>query len=103
MRINGMDLRPFSPSERRILVLLGLRYPGSVPMREIIEFLWPDPDEEPGDPENAVYQTMHRLRQKPELARMGWRVRKGYGLERMECRCSGPMQRYSKNLIFENY
>jgi hypothetical protein len=82
VRINGIDLKPFTLTEKKILIALGLRYPGRVQMGELIELLHPDPDKEPDNPEHSINVITCRINKK-HLGR--WRVRgyQGYRLERI--------------------
>ena len=83
MRINGIDLAPFSKAQCRLLVLLGLNTPRLMTIGELIECAYPDPDEEPDDAEECVRSRIRDIR-----ARLrGWTVTgvwgRGYILERL--------------------
>ncbi len=54
MRINGIDLEPFTPMQRRILVAIAGCAPGSINANKIIEKVYPDPDLEPDWAESAI-------------------------------------------------
>ena len=84
MRINGIDLTGFTNLERRILVTLGLSYPGYVHVNELIEVSYPNPDIEPERADDCVRIRIRKLRGKL----FGWTIRgiytRGYRLERIQ-------------------
>jgi len=84
MRINGIDLEPFSKQQRRILVLLGLYSPRLMTIGELVECAYPDPDLEPTEAEDCVRSSIRRMRRKLH----GWTLTgvwgRGYILERTQ-------------------
>jgi len=84
MRINGLDLTPFSKRERTVLVALGLYSPGQLTLQDLIEYVYPDPDMEPDTSANVITKVIQTLRGKL----VGWRIanrsHRGYTLERAE-------------------
>jgi DNA-binding SARP family transcriptional activator len=64
MRINGIDLARFSPHQRAIVAALGLRAPGLVRVGELVEAVYPDPDNEPDTAAQTVAQKMAAIRRK---------------------------------------
>ena len=84
MRINGIELEPFSKQQRRILVLLGLYAPRPMAIGELVECAYPDPDLEPTEADECVRRSIRRMR--PKLH--GWTITgvrgRGYVLERTQ-------------------
>ena len=84
MRINGIELEPFSKQQRRILVLLGLYSPRHMTIGELIECAYPDSDFEPTEADKCVRSSIRRMR--PKLH--GWTITgvwgRGYILERTQ-------------------
>ena len=85
MRINGIDLKPLGLLQRRVLVALGLSYPGPISTEKLIEIVWPDPDLEPEHSRAGINQIATALRSK---RLNGWTVpradSRGYRLEKVE-------------------
>jgi hypothetical protein len=67
MRINGFDIRAYTPVERRILVAIGLHRPHRLRVRELISSVYDDPWEEPDFPEDVIRVAMARMRRKGGL------------------------------------
>jgi hypothetical protein len=87
MRVNGIDLTPFSPQQQVFISTLALRHPGLVSSRELIEAIFPDPDEEPDGAARIVNVQAHRIRAR--WNNRDWRLASrlgrsgGYYLERI--------------------
>ena len=83
MRINGIDLAPFSRRQRRLLVLLGLNTPRLMTIGELVACAYPDPDEEPNYATTYVRSSIRDIRAKLR----GWTITsvwgRGYILERL--------------------
>lgn len=59
--VDGLTVR-LAPADAELLLVLMLRYPGWVPVSELIEALWPEPDDEAEWARNAVKARVSRLR-----------------------------------------
>jgi hypothetical protein len=88
MRINGIELKPFTDKQRRVLIALGLAYPKSLNSPQLIGYVYPDPDLEPEYPESNIRNIVNNLRRKGRIP--NWRVvsaipgsQAGYRLERL--------------------
>jgi hypothetical protein len=67
MRINGFDIRAYTPLERRILVAIGLNCPHKMRVRELVPYVYDDPWEEPDFPEDVIRVVMARMRRQGGL------------------------------------
>ena len=83
MRINGIELKGYSPTQRRILVALGLQMPGRLTTRELVEIVHPDPDLEPDYAAASISTIASKL--KFRLPK-GWTIiGRSWGGYRLEC------------------
>lgn len=73
-----------APREAELLLLLLLR-PGYVSLGELVEWIWPNPDDEPEWPEDCLKAQLHRLRMKigSALCPPAWGYGRGYIIERV--------------------
>jgi len=84
MRINGIDLKGYTPIQRKILVALGLQTPGRLTTRELVEIVHPDPDLEPDWAVSSVSSIVNKLKFRlPEDWTIVGRSWSGYRLERL--------------------
>jgi len=89
VRINGIELRPFTDKQRRILIALGLAFPRPLNSGQLIPSVYPDPDAEPDFAESNIRNIVNHLRKSRRIP--NWRVvsaipgsRAGYRLERVQ-------------------
>lgn len=71
-----------TPQQARILEVLLVVQPRILTRSELISALWPDPDDEPGDPENIVDVQICRLRRVLGPGMISTFINNGYRLER---------------------
>ncbi len=62
MRLNGIDLTPFTPRQRIIISTIALANPGRVSRADIAVMVWPNADDEPQWAESIIAQTMVVIR-----------------------------------------
>jgi DNA-binding winged helix-turn-helix (wHTH) protein len=85
--VSGFTVR-LSPMETEVLLCLLLRHPAPSSADQLIEFVYPDPDNEPEDARGAVYQYVYKIKDKIGAYRitredkLGWRI-----LHKPEVRC----------------
>ena len=87
MRVNGIDLTPWSKNSRRIIAAIALAYPGKVKVRDLIPVVYPDPDKEPDWAADSIKSTIFSMRR--VWSNPDWRIASvpsssgGYWLERV--------------------
>jgi DNA-binding winged helix-turn-helix (wHTH) protein len=69
-----------SPMETELLSTLLIRYPGPVTIRELIEIVYDDPEQEPEWAESTVYGAIRQLAHKIGKFRIETTCRLGYRL-----------------------
>jgi hypothetical protein len=79
MRVNGIDLQPFSPMQRVIVAAVAQRAPGLVRTFELIEAMYPDPDAEPDCAWGCIHAQIFLIRKKWTDPHWRLKARKGPG------------------------
>lgn len=78
-QVSGFVVK-LSPTEAEVLLQMLLRYPRDTLVSEIIEAIWPNPDEEPAWPATEVYRVVSRIRFKIGAYRIQQCGFRGYAL-----------------------
>jgi DNA-binding response OmpR family regulator len=78
----GERLIHLSPREAELLCCLLMRS-GYVSLGDLIEFVWPNPDDEPDWPESSLLVLLHRLRKKLGSSIMPCAYGRGYIIEKV--------------------
>jgi hypothetical protein len=79
MRVNGIDLQPFTPMQRSIVLAVAHRAPALVTTSKLIEAIYPDPDKEPDWARACIHTQTWCIRKKWTDPHWRLKARKGPG------------------------